>query len=709
MLWKIASFFEKSRRHLFQDVCSSHLLKRLFLRWHRISSYSIRNRQLVVDLTDKREKDAVRRMIVAWRILFYSRTSAVVQLRKKVERVLMSDVVRKWLVTNVKNAHIFRNFTLCSKKFMLVTQKTAFVGWMTLFKVTQANLIEQYRDEAQELLRIRRSNSKCIFGAFSAWIGFLRRGREMRSKSECFRGLKSAFWPIKIQRYCLNFWFAATQNRIHVTSFKHAILMRSKKVFLSRKSHEILMLSFCEWMRFYVTRARARSDLKRSRLCLVQKCFDFWYAFTCRECLLSFKSNGLVQRTVLVRRFSKVGTAGRTFFRWRHYATRMRRKSRFAVFLSRLFKKGDKNLMDSHFSGWSTFCKSETEKRLINYCLKRKVIKIWKIECKIRARLRRILLGCSWRAWITFANDRSFLQLRASVKVLLRVLSRRNPCHISLAIETSILKTKSSFKMSAFRPFSNWIMFVEMRRDNFLQLSTFFGKWRVIVHHSTKIRSAVVCASNSFKRFVSVSLKHSVDQFFVSMTICSAKFAKDATINRALLFNGIFERLRHQKQRSLFSITSKKSKLNQIFEFWKSFSSRNAIGKLLCVQLKMRYAVHRLRSWARRKCIFEVANRFLNRVSRSALSFVIAFWKQTVAISKKRVLDISAVYNRLVRTSCLRLLSTTVTSWRLLVVSKSKMMPGTQLSLSSSARRSSARREALWKDLNSSSNDSVSS
>lgn len=229
------------------------------------------------------------------------------------------------------------------------------------------------------------------------------------------------------------------------------------------------------------------------------------------------------------------------------------------------------------------------------------------------------------------------------------------------------------------------------------------------MRYSTKIRSAVDCASNSFKRFVSVIPKHSVDQFFVSMTICSAKFAKNATMNRALLFNGIFERLRHQKQRSSFSVTSKKSKLNQIFEFWKSFSSRNAIGKVLCKQLKMRYAVHRLRSWARRKCIFEVANRFLNRVSRSALSFVIAFWKQTVAISKKRVLDISAVYSRLVRTSCLRMLSTTVTTWRLLVVSKSKMMPGTQLSLSFSARRSSARRDALWKDLNSSSNDSVSS
>ena len=119
----------------------------------------------------------------------------------------------------------------------------------------------------------------------------------------------------------------------------------------------------------------------------------------------------------------------------------------------------------------------------------------------------------------------------------------------------------------------------------------------------------------------------------------------------------------------------------------------------------MHFAVRRLRSWTRRKRLCEATNRFLNRLSRSLLSVVVAFWKRTVLIIKKRVLDISAVQNRLARNACQRLLSATVAAWKLLTVSKCKMMPvasGSQLSLSFSERRSSARRDAIWRDLNSS-------
>ena len=712
MSWKIASFYEKSRRHHFQKVCLSHLLKRIFLEWQTKSSKSARMKGLVIKVIDKRGKDSVCRMVLAWRRVYCSRATAIDQLSKKVELVLMGDVVRKWLIAILKNAFVFRNFTLCSKKFMLITQRTAFVGWITLCKMTKASLMEQRRDEAQDLLRIRRSDSKSLFGAFSCWTRFIRQSREMISKSRCFRELKLAFWPIKIQRYYLSIWFATTQNRIHGTSFKHAILMQGKKVFLSRKSQESLMKGFYYWKRLYVTRLRARSDLERSRVCLSQKHFDMWVAFTCRESLLSFKSNGLVQRTILVRRFSKVGTAGRAFFKWRHGALKMSRKRRFALFLSRSFKNGDKSLKLSYFLVWSSFCKSECEKDRVNAQLQRKVFKFWKIECKIRARQQRLQLGHSLRAWITFANDRCFLQLQSAVKVLLRVLSRKSQCRISFAVETSILKSKSSFKVSASKPFFAWGMFVEMRRHNSLLLSIFFCKWRVLVRCSLKIRSAVVCASNSFKRSMSPILKHAVDQFFVSMTIYSLKFAKNARTNRVLLFNCIFERLRFQKQRLSYNMMSKKNRLNPIFEFWKSFSSRNAMSKRLSLQFKMRVAVRRLRSWARRKRICDAANRFLNRMSRMALSFVICFWKQTVAMNKKKALDVSAVYKRLVRTACHRLLSGTVTAWRLLAVSKSKMMSvtnGSQFPLSFAERRSSALRDTIWKDLNSSSHDSESS
>jgi hypothetical protein len=710
--WKIASFFEKSRRLHFQKACSIHLLRRKILNWQRKSSKSARNKGWVIDFKDKSEKNSVRRMVIAWRRVCCCRAIAVVQLRKKVELVLLSDVVRKWLLTNLKNAFLFRNFSLCAKKFMLITQRTAFVGWMTLCKMIKASFMEQRKDEAQELLRIRRSDCRNISGAFSSWSRFIRQSREFSSKSQHFKEIKSAYWPIRIQRHCLSIWFVATQNRTNGTSFKHAIMMQGKKVFLSRKSQEILSTSFYTWKRFQSARLRARNDLERSRLFLMQKHFDCWVAFTCRESLLSLKSNGLVQRNILVRRFSKVGIAGRAFFRWRHCALKMRRKRRFAVFVSRLFKKGEKNMLVSHFLVWSCFCKNECEKRRINIHLQRKIFKLWKIECKIRARQRRLRLGHSLRAWITFASDRSFLQLRAAVKVLLRVLSRRNPCHISFAIETGILKSKSSFKVSAFKPFCTWAMFVQMRRHSSSQLSIFFGKWKALVRCSVKIRSAVDCASNSYKRSISAMLKHVVDQFFVSMMICSSKFAKDARTNRVLLFNGIFEHLRFQKQRLSFNMMSKNSRLVQIFEYWKSFSSRNAIGKWLSLQLKMQFAVQRLRSWARRKRICDAANRFLNRVSRSALSFVISLWKHNVFMNKKRMLDTSAIRKRLVRTACQRLLSATVTAWRLLAVSKSKIMPatsGSQLPLSFSAKRSSARRDAIWKDLNSSSHDSESS
>jgi hypothetical protein len=56
------------------------------------------------------------------------------------------------------------------------------------------------------------------------------------------------------------------------------------------------------------------------------------------------------------------------------------------------------------------------------------------------------------------------------------------------------------------------------------------------------------------------------------------------------------------------------------------------------------------------------------------------------------------------------LLLATVTAWRLLSVSKSKLMPAinsTQSPQLLSERRSSARRIAIWKDLNSSSDSDV--
>ena len=362
-------------------------------------------------------------------------------------------------------------------------------------------------------------------------------------------------------------------------------------------------------------------------------------------------------------------------------------------------------MLVSHFSVWYNFCKNQYEKSRIDTDLKRKVIKSWRTECKICVRHRRRQLGRSFRAWIAFANDRSFLQMRSTIKVMLRVLTQKNTSHLFFAIETSILKSKSSIKASAFKPFRCWAMLVEMRRHSYFQLAKLFGKWRTLVRCSAKIRSAVICSSNSFKQSMSAMLKYSVDQFVTSMTICSTNLYKDSTINKVLLFNGMFERLRSQKQRLSMNTISKKNRLNQIFEYWKSLSLRNAMGKWLSLQSKMHFAVRRLRSWTRRKRLCAATNRFLNRLSRSLLSVVVAFWKRTVLIIKKRVLDISAVQNRLARNACQRLLSATVAAWKLLTVSKCKMMPvasGSQLSLSFSERRSSARRDAIWRDLNSS-------
>jgi hypothetical protein len=705
ILWKIASFSDKSRRQHYQQIWSSHLLKKTFLEWQKKSSKGAKMKRLVLNNVAKRGKDDLLRILLSWRRVFCDRATAIAELRKKVILVVMSDVVRKWLIENLKNAFVFRNFTLCSQKFMLSSQRTAFIGWITLCKVTKENAMMLQRDKAQENLRVRRSEYRSKFCAFSAWTRFIKQQREMSSKSQCFRELKSTFLPIKIQRQYLNVWFVATKYRLRGTLFKDAILLKGKKVFLLRKIQESLMIVFQSWRGFHVKRLRARNDLQRSRTRTIQRSFDMWVAFTCRECLLSLKTNGLVQRSILVRRFSKVGTAGRSFFKWRDCALKIRRKRRFAVFVSRLFKKGEAQMLLSHFSVWTTFCKNEYEKSRIDTVLKCKVIKLWRTECKICRCHRCWQLGCSFRAWITFANDRCFLQMRSAIKVMLRVLTQKNTSHLSFAIETSILKSKSSIKASAFKPFRYWAMLVEMRRHSYLQLGKLFGKWRSLVRCSAKIRSAVICSSNSFKQAISAVLKYSVDQFVTSMTICSTKLAKDLTISKVLLFNGMFERLRSQKQRLSISTLSKKSRLHQIFEYWKSFSLRNAMGKWLSLQSKMHFAVQRLRSWTRRKRLCEAANRFLNRVSRSLLSVVIAFWKQTVLIIKKRVFDISAVQNRLARSACQRLLSATVAAWKLLTVSKRKMMAGTsgsQLSLSFSERRSSARRDAIWRDLNSS-------
>jgi hypothetical protein len=705
--WKIASFSERSRRQRYQKSCSSHLLKRSLLRWQKNSSKRSRNKCAVLDMIAKREKGFVRRMVLAWRRVWFDRSTSVAQLRKKVDLVLKSDVVRTWITANLKNAFVFRNFVLCSKKVMLITQKTAFIEWVTLCKSTKASLLDQQRDQSQELLRIRRSISKSIFDAFAGWTRFIRQHRDMNSKSQLFRDIKLSFWPIKIQRYCLSVWFAATQKRMNQTSFKLAILKRGKKVFMSRKLQESLMIVFQSWKLFHTRRLRARSDSERSRLSLVQRSFDLWVAFTCRECLLSLKSNGLVQRSILMRRYSKVGTAGRIFFRWRKRALKMNRKRRFAAFASRLFKKGIKQTLLSHFLGWSIVRNVEHEAQLVIANLKRKVIKLWRTECKISVHQVRRIFRHSWRAWTSFSNDRCFLQLRSAIGVLLRVLSRRHPSHLSFAIETGILKSKSSFKASAFKPFCTWAAFVQIRRNNSLQLSIFFGKWRVLVRCSTKIRSAVLCASKSFQRYFPEMLRYSVNQFVVSMTLCTTGFAKDVGVSRVLLINGFFESLRLQKQYLSLNTMSKKSKLNQIFEYWRSLSSRNATGKWLSLHSKMRFAVQRLRSWTRRQRICEAANRFLNRVSRSLLCFVIAFWKRTILISKKRDLDISAVYIRFSRTAAQRMLSATVTAWRLLAVkSKSKATPpglnSNQPALSLTEKKSSARRDAIWKDLNSS-------
>jgi hypothetical protein len=705
ILWKIASFSEKSRRQHYQRTWSSHLLKKSLLEWQKNSSKRAKTKGLVLNNVVKRGKDDIRRVVLSWRRVFCDRAAAVAELRKKVVLVVMSDVVRKWLIANLKNAFVFRNFTLCSQKFMLSSQRTAFIGWITLCKATKENIMELQRETAQENLRVRRIEYRSIFCTFAAWTRFIKQQRDMSSKSQCFRELKSTFLPIKIQRQYLSIWFVATKNRLCCTSFKDAILLKGKKVFLLRKIQESMMIVFKNWKGFHVKRLRARNDLQSSRLRTIHRSFDMWVAFTCRECLISFKSNGLVQRSILVRRFSKVGTAGRSFFRWRNCALKIRRKRRFAVFVSRLFKKGEKQMLVSHFSVWYTFCKNQYEKSRTDTELKRKVIKLWRTECRICVRYHRRQLGRSFRAWIAVANERSFLQMRSSIKVMLRVLTQKNTSHLFFAIETSILKSKSSIKASAFKPFRCWAMIVEMRRHSYLQLAKLFDKWRSLVRCAAKIRSAVICSSNSFKQSVSDVLKYSVNQFFTSMTICCTKLAKDSTINRVLLFNGMFERLRSQKQRLSMNTISKKSRLNQLFEYWKSLSLRNATLKWLSLQTKMHFAVRRLRSWTRRKRLCEATNRFLNRLSRSLLSVVVAFWKRTVLIIKKRVLDISAVQNRLARNACQRLLSATVAAWKLLTVSKCKMMPvasGSQLSLSFSERRSSARRDAIWRDLNSS-------
>jgi hypothetical protein len=470
---------------------------------------------------------------------------------------------------------------------------------------------------------------------------------------------------------------------------------------LCRKTQECLMSVYQSWKRFHAIRSRARSDVLHSRQCLVQKCFDMWVAYTCRESLLSIKSNGLIQRSILSRRFSKVGTAGRAFFRWRNRTLKWRRNRRFGVFVSRLFKKGDKQMLASHFNVWHGFCKDKYAKHRINTNLLRKVMKLWRIECKIHACHRRWQLRCIWRAWVTLTTDRGVLQLRCAVRVLLRVLSRRNPSHISIAIETVILKSKSSIKTSALKPFCSWTMFVEMRRHDFMQLTIFFGKWKVFSKCSAKIRCAVICASKSFKRSTSALLKHSVDQFFISMTIWTAQLANDANTRSALLLNGMFERLRHQKRQLSLSAMSKKSHLHHIFDCWKSFFKRNSMGKWLPLQSQMKFAVQRLRSWTRRKRLCTVANQFFNRGSRSLLSFAIDLWKWTVLIMKKRALKISAVYNRLVRTALQRLLSATVIAWRLFAMSQSKTTPGASIPLTISSKRSSSRRDALLKDLNS--------
>jgi hypothetical protein len=704
--WKIASFSERSRRQHFQKSCLSHLLKRDFLQWHKNSSKRARNKCAVLHMIEKRDKCSARRMVVAWRKVWCDRATSSFQLRQKVDNVLKSDVLRKWLAANLKNAFVLRNFVLCSKKCMLIAQKNAFVEWSTFHKTTKSNLLQLQKEQSQELLRIHRSISKCIFDAFAAWIRFMSQNREMSSKSLAFRELKLAFWPIKMQRHCLSLWFAATQKRLNETSFKHATLMRGKKIFMFRKIIETLMTVFQSWKIFHTARLRARKDLERSKQCLILKCFDLWVNFTCRECLLSLKSSGLVQRSLLMRRFSKIGTAGRTFFRWRKCALKMNRKRRFAAFTSRLFKKGIKQMLFSHFLGWSNHCKNECKKHHVIANLKHKVIKLWRTQCKISTYQRRRLLGHSWRTWSTFSNDRCFLKLRAAVTILLRVLSRRHPSHLSFAIETSILKSKSSVKVSAFKPFCSWATFVQMRRNDFMQLSIFFGKWKVLARCLTKIRNAVFCASKSFQRSISAILKHSANQIVTSMTICTSGLAKDVAVSRTLLLNGIFESLRHQKQRFSLKVMSKNSRLHEVFECWRSVSTRNSFGKLLSLQSKMRFAVQRLRSWTRRKRICAAANRFLNRVSRSLLFFVIAFWKRSVLISKKRDLDISAVCIRISRSASQRMLSATVTAWRLLALrSKSKAIPATnstQLPLSFSERKSSARRDAIWKDLNSS-------
>jgi hypothetical protein len=678
--------------------------------WRKNSAKRARDKSMVISAVVKRDKDSVLRMILAWRRVFCHRAIATAQLRKKVELVLMSDVVRKWITTNLKNAFVFRNFTLCSQKFMLIAQRTAFAGWMMVYNVNKSIFMEQQRDEAQEILRVSRIKSKCILVAFSAWTRSSKQHREMNSKSRCFRETKLAFWPIKIQRHCLNIWFASTQIRLQGTSFKLATLVRGTKVLQSRKIQECLKIVFEMWKSFHTSRLHARINLQKSRLLLLQKSFDLWNAFSCRECLLSFKSNGLVQRSILVRRFSKVGTAGRLFSKWRRCVMKIRRKRRFAVFVSRLFKKGDKNTIVSHFLVWASFCKDERKKMCSSNDLKRKVIKVWSSECKICACLRRRQLKFSWRAWITFTNDRCFLQMRSAVEVLIRILSRRHPSHLSIAIETSILKSKSFSKLSAFKPFCTWAIFVEMQRSNSLHLSIFLGKWRIFARCSAKIRSAVVCASKSFQRSKFALLKQSVDHFFISMTLSSAVIAKDARISRNSLFNCIFELLRHQKQRLSLTSMPVKSKLHQTFSCWKSFSTRNSTGKWLLLQFRLHSAVQRLRSWTRRMRVCAAANQFVNRVSRSMLSFVVDSWKRTVLIRKKRVLEISSVCNRLIRTALHRLLLATVTAWRLLSVSKSKLMPAinsTQSPQLLSERRSSARRIAIWKDLNSSSDSDV--
>ena len=157
ILWKIASFSEKSRRQHYQQTWSSHRLKKSILEWQKNSSKRAKTKGLVLNNVVKRGKDDIRRIVLSWRRVFCDRAAAIAELRKKVVLVVMSDVVRKWLIANLKNAFVFRNFTLCSQKFMLSSQRTAFIGWITLCKITKENVMELQREKAQENLRVRRS------------------------------------------------------------------------------------------------------------------------------------------------------------------------------------------------------------------------------------------------------------------------------------------------------------------------------------------------------------------------------------------------------------------------------------------------------------------------------------------------------------------------------------------------------------------------